>query len=89
MIPSTQYTLGIITINTHEYTKSVCCEKMFYVSCHSSIHNNVKKKYLNDIGKKQKYDLSTKAWYIKYEAYRTISKIYERVTKPSTHRLPK
>ena len=37
-------------------------------------------------GKKNKP--STKDWYIEYQAYNTINKIYKRVTKASMHKVP-
>ena len=37
---------------------------------------------------KRKNDPSTKAWYITYQAYTTINKIYERVTEADTRKIP-
>ena len=38
---------------------------------------------------KRDNDSSKKAWYVKYQAYTTINIIYKRVTKASTHEVPK
>ena len=37
---------------------------------------------------KRKSEPSMKAWYIKYQAYTTINKIYERVTEADTRKIP-
>ena len=46
-------------------------------------------KYQKGMGTKKKKYLSTKVWYIKYQAYTAINKIYERVTEANTHQILK
>ena len=41
------------------------------------------------MGTKNKNDLSTRAWYIKYQAYTTTNKNYKRVTEANTHEIQK
>ena len=48
-----------------------------------------KKRYQQDMERKREHDSSTKDWYIKYQVCTTINKIYKRVTKSSTHEVPK
>ena len=36
----------------------------------------------------RKNDPSTKSWYITYQAYTTINKIYKRVTEADTRKIP-
>ena len=44
--------------------------------------------YQKGMGTKKKNDSSTRAWYITYQAYTTINKIYKRVTEADTRNIP-
>ena len=70
------------------YAKCVLHQKKFYVSCHDSSHKNFNMWIPKRYGHKEKNDLSTRAWYITYQAYTTINKNYERVTEADTHKIP-
>ena len=47
------------------------------------------KGYWKDMEEKRKNDPSTKAWYIKYQTYKTINKNYKRITEDDTHKIQK
>ena len=46
-------------------------------------------KYQKGMGTKNKNDLSTRAWYIRYQGFTTINNKYKRVTEADTHKIPK
>ena len=47
-----------------------------------------KYKYQKYMGKKKKKYASTKAWYLKYQAYMTINKNCKRVIEADMHEIP-
>ena len=69
------------------YVKSIRHYKIFYVSCHESVNEDVKEKMPKIYREGERKWLFYKSLVHKSQGYMTINKIYKRVANTSAHKV--